>query len=83
MYLQQYAYHPVDTYCDLKKQFDLLKAIKEVNDIFFKALESGKLVDEIINVPGKDEFARAKFEENYKERLESAIKKMKEALGVK
>ncbi len=83
VYLQQYAYHPVDTYCDLKKQFDLLKAIKEVNDIFFKALESGKLVDEIINVPGKDEFARAKFEENYKERLESAIKKMKEALGVK
>ncbi|ADC66428.1 ATP synthase, A subunit [Ferroglobus placidus DSM 10642] len=82
VYLQQYAYHPVDTYCDLKKQYDLLKAIKQVADMFYKALEAGKLVEEIINVPGKDEFARAKFEENYKEALEAAMKKMKEALGV-
>ncbi len=82
VYLQQYAYHPVDTYCDLKKQYDLLKAIKQVSDMFYKALEAGKLVEEIINVPGKDEFARAKFEENYKEALEAAMKKMKEALGV-
>ncbi len=82
VYLQQYAYHPVDTYCDLKKQYDLLKAIKQVADMFYRALEAGKLVEEIINVPGKDEFARAKFEENYKEALEKAMKKMKEALGV-
>jgi V/A-type H+-transporting ATPase subunit A len=80
VYLQQYAYHPVDTYCDPKKQYDLLKAIKEVNDMFFKALEAGKLVDEIINVPGKEEFARAKFEENYKEVLEKAVETMKKAL---
>ena len=80
VYLQQYAYHPVDTYCDPQKQYDLLKAIKEVNDIFFKALEAGKLVDEIIEVPGKEEFARAKFEENYKEALEKAIETMKKAL---
>jgi V/A-type H+-transporting ATPase subunit A len=80
VYLQQYAYHPVDTFCDPRKQYDLLKAIKEVNDIFFKALEAGKLVDEIIEVPGKEEFARAKFEENYKEALEKAIETMKKAL---
>ena len=80
VYLQQYAYHPVDTYCDPRKQYDLLKAIKEVNDMFFKALEAGKLVDEIINVPGKEEFARAKFEENYKEALEKAKETMRKAL---
>jgi len=80
VYLQQYAYHPVDTYCDPRKQYDLLKAIKEVNDMFFKALEAGKLVDEIINVPGKEEFARAKFEENYKEALEKAMETMRKAL---
>ncbi len=80
VYLVQYAYHPVDTYCDVGKQYDLLKAIKQLNDWFFKALESGKTVDEIIGVEGLEEFARAKLEENYKQVLESALEKIRKNL---
>ncbi len=80
VYLQQYAYHPVDTFCSPQKQYDLLKAIKEVNDMFYKALEAGKLVDEIIGVPGLEEFARAKFEEDYKTALQNALEKIRKAL---
>jgi len=80
VFLQQYAYHPVDSYCSPQKQYDLLKAIKTLNDWFYKALEQGKLIDEIINVPGKEEFARAKFEEDYKTALESAMNTIKSAL---
>jgi len=80
VFLQQYAYHPVDSYCSPQKQYDMLKGIKEVNDMFFKALEQGKLIDEIIDVPGKEEFARAKFEEDYKSALQNAIETMRKAL---
>jgi len=80
VFLQQYAYHPVDSFCSLQKQYDLLKAIKTLNDWFYKALDQGKLIDEILNVPGKEEFARAKFEEDYKTALENAMNKIKAAL---
>jgi len=80
VFLQQYAYHPVDTFCSPQKQYDLLKAIKEINDMFFKALEAGKLVDEIIGVQGIEEFARAKFEEDYKTALQNALEKIRKAL---
>ncbi len=80
VYLVQYAYHPVDTYCSVQKQFDLLKAIKQINDWFFKSLESGKTVEEITRVEGLEEFARAKFEEDYKSALDSALEKIRKNL---
>jgi V/A-type H+-transporting ATPase subunit A len=79
-YLQQYAYHPVDTYCSFQKQYDMLKGIKELNDIFYKALEAGRLVTEIEEVEGKEDFERSKLEEDYKPKLEAAIEKIKKAL---
>ncbi|MDI9646083.1 MAG: ATP synthase subunit A [Archaeoglobales archaeon] len=80
VYLVQYAYHPVDTYCSVQKQYDMLKSIKQLNDWFYKALESGKTVDEIINVEGLEEFARAKFEKDYKSALDAAMSKIRKNL---
>ncbi|WP_202319646.1 ATP synthase subunit A [Archaeoglobus neptunius] len=80
VYLVQYAYHPVDTYCSVQKQFDMLKAIKQINDWFFKALEAGKTIDEITGVEGLEEFARAKFEEDYKSAMEAALEKIRKNL---
>jgi V/A-type H+-transporting ATPase subunit A len=80
VYLVQYAYHPVDTYCSVQKQYDMLKAIRQLNDWFFKALEAGKTVDEITGVEGMEEFARAKFEENYKPAMEAALEKIRKNL---
>ncbi len=80
VYLVQYAYHPVDTYCSVEKQYDMLKAIKQINDWFFKALEAGKTVDEIAGVEGLEEFARTKLEEDYKPALEAALEKIRKNL---
>ncbi|RLI86581.1 MAG: V-type ATP synthase subunit A, partial [Archaeoglobales archaeon] len=80
VYLSQYAYHEVDTYCSVEKQYDMMKAIKELEGIFYKALEMGRTIDEIENVEGKDDFAKAKFEEDYKPKLEAALEKIRKNL---
>jgi V/A-type H+-transporting ATPase subunit A len=80
VYLSQYAYHEVDTYCSTQKQYDMMKAIKELDDIFHKALDAGKTIDEIENVEGREDFARAKFSEDYKPLLDEAVNKIRNAL---
>jgi V/A-type H+-transporting ATPase subunit A len=80
MYLQQYAYHEVDTFCDMKKQYDMLKAIKTFSEYAFSALEAGKIVDEIISVKGLEELIRVKFEKDYKARLETILEELKSQL---
>jgi V/A-type H+-transporting ATPase subunit A len=69
-FLQQNAYHEVDTYCPLQKQHDILAAIMVYDDLARKALNMGRLVDEIINVPAKSELAQIKFEAEYATKLE-------------
>ena len=80
IYLIQYAYDPVDTYCPLEKQYDMLKGIKMIHDWMFKALEMGKPIEEILNVPGKEKFARVKFEKDYKPVLEEALNEIRRNL---
>jgi len=58
----------------------MLKAIKQINDWFFKALEAGKTIDEITGVDGMEEFARAKFEEDYKTAMNAALEKIRKNL---
>jgi len=69
-FLQQNAYHEVDTYCPLQKQHDMLAAIMVYDDLARNALNMGRLVDEIVNVPAKAELAQIKFEEEYGAKLE-------------
>jgi V/A-type H+/Na+-transporting ATPase subunit A len=49
-WLQQNAFHDVDTYCDPKKTYRMLGAIKTFNDEAFEALEAGVPVEEIQDV---------------------------------
>jgi V/A-type H+-transporting ATPase subunit A len=60
----------------------MLKAIKTVNDWFYKALEAGKTYEEIEKVEGFDEFMRSKLERDYKTAMSRALEKMKKSLGV-
>ncbi len=80
IYLIQYAYDPVDTYCPLEKQYDMLKGIKQINDWMFQALERGKPVEEIIAVKGKEKFARVKFEKDYKPLLQESLEEIRKNL---
>ncbi len=68
-FLQQNAYHEVDTYCDLQKQHDILAAIILYDNLATKALSGGKLLEDIISIPAKSELSKIKFEVEYKDHL--------------
>ena len=80
-FLQQNAYHEVDTYCPLQKQHDILAAIMVYDDLARKALNMGRLVDEIMNVPAKSELAQIKFEAEYGTKLEEIETAMRAELA--
>ena len=64
IYLQQNAYHPVDCYCPLPRQYMMLSLIKKYSDLAEKALAAGAQVDKIAYLPVRTRFNQAKYEEN-------------------
>lgn len=68
-WLAQSAFHPVDTFCPYKKQFDLLKAILEFRDRAFEALARGVPTDVILGTPSKDALAKVRLVEDYEPEL--------------
>ena len=69
IYLQQNAYHPVDCYCPLSRQYMMMKLIKKYSDKADKALQAGAPVDKIAYLPVRQRFNQAKYEENVDEEL--------------
>lgn len=64
-FLQQNAYHEVDTYAPLARQYKMISAILEFEDRARRALAAGAPVKEIVRVKGKEELTRSKFEKNF------------------
>ncbi len=60
-FLQQNAYHEVDTYCSPAKQFQMLKTIVMYQNQATAALERGAPSADIINLPVKEEIGRMKY----------------------
>ncbi|MBN2543198.1 V-type ATP synthase subunit A [bacterium] len=60
-YLQQHAFHEIDTYCSTGKQYKLLKLVLEFGDEAKKALEKGVPFDTIASNDIREEIARAKY----------------------
>ena len=60
-FLQQNAYHEVDTYCSPSKQFELLNTIILFQKEAAKALERGVSSKDIIGLSVKEEIGRLKF----------------------
>ncbi len=75
-FLQQNAFHPVDTYCPFDKQYKLLKAISKYSDMAQAALEAGIPMKDILALESKDELAKVKFEENFQGALDAVLAKM-------
>ena len=46
-FLQQHAYHPVDTYCPKEKQFEMLRIMLKFYDLMDNAIQNGISMDEI------------------------------------
>ena len=59
-FLQQNAFHEVDTYCSLPKQFKMLKLILSFYDEAQRGLKEGVYLNEILALPAREKITRAK-----------------------
>ncbi|WP_346916072.1 V-type ATP synthase subunit A [Clostridium sp.] len=60
-YLQQNAFHEIDTYASLGKQHKMLKLILLFKKEAERALEAGVYLNNILNLPMRDKIARSKY----------------------
>ena len=79
-FLQQNAFHDVDTYSPLEKTYMLMKTILLYYDTASKTLDAGARVQEIIAIPSKDKISDAKFEKDYKKLLAGLQKSIENEL---
>jgi V/A-type H+-transporting ATPase subunit A len=77
-FLQQNAYHNVDTYCSMKKQYRMLQFIMGYADKATDALGRGAQLNTLANLKSKGEFTKVKFEENFEGEMERIQKMMDE-----
>ncbi len=78
-YLQQNAFHEVDTYASLTKQYKMLKLVLEFYKLGSKALENGVYLDRVLKLEVRDKIARSKYiaEENIN-KIDEIEKELKE-----
>ena len=76
IFLQQNAYDPVDTYCSMSKQYDMLKAIRFYADLARSAQTSGVTPQQIVGVKSKNELVQIKFIADYEPVLAKIEKDM-------
>lgn len=81
IFLQQNAFHPVDTFCTMDHQYRLVKAILKYSDMANNALESGVLLEDILSVKSKDDLSKVKFEKELDKELDKVLATMDEEFG--
>jgi len=78
IFLQQNAYHPVDTFCPPERQFKLIAAIKKYADAGTKSLALDVPVKDIAAVKSREILTRVKYEEKFDQELEKSLAMMDE-----
>ncbi len=63
-FLHQDAFHEVDTYSPLEKQFKMMNLVLAFYDISSEALKSGVSIDELSNLPVRERIGRYKYVKN-------------------
>ncbi|WP_292367161.1 MULTISPECIES: ATP synthase subunit A [unclassified Methanoculleus] len=77
IFLQQNAYDPVDTYCSMTKQYDMMKSIKHYADLARTAQVGGATPQQVVGIKSKNELVQIKFIKDYEPVLEKILKDMK------
>jgi V/A-type H+-transporting ATPase subunit A len=76
IFLQQNAYDKVDTFCDMKKQYDMMKAIRMFSDLSYTAQSAGVTPAQIVGVKAKNDLPQIKFIKDYAPELDRILKDM-------
>ncbi len=65
-FLHQLAFHEVDTYTSLNKQYHMMKLVINYYDLSLKALDDGASIDDVVAIPVREAIGRFKYitEEN-------------------
>jgi len=83
-FLQQSAYHPVDTYSPLKRQYEYMSAIRKFSEHATKAISLEVPLDRIVSLQCRSDLGKLKFEETIDKDLKtltSAMEKQFAGLG--
>ncbi len=80
-YLQQNAFHDVDTYCKVNVQAEFLDVILYYKELAETALASGISVPDLTGVSVLEELGRSKFEENFNDLLPGLRKRIKNEIS--
>jgi len=80
-YLQQNAFHKVDTFCTIADQAAYLSLILQFKILAEKALATGATLTQLEGLPVLEELGRAKFEPDFSELLPKLKSKLEEALN--
>lgn len=84
-FLQQSAYHPVDTYSPLKRQYEYMSAIKKFSELAKRAVSLEVPLDKLVALPSRVNLGKLKFEETIDKDIKNvaaAMEKEFSALGV-
>jgi V/A-type H+-transporting ATPase subunit A len=76
IFLQQNAFDPVDTFCDMQKQYDILKTIRVFADLAYGAQKVGVPTAQVIGIKAKNDLPQIKFTKDYKADLEKIVVNM-------
>jgi len=68
-FLQQNAFHDVDTFSTLDLQYNMAKAILTFQEESEKAIAGGAGLEDVVNVPARTDLMRGRFEQGYTERI--------------
>ncbi|MBA7492774.1 V-type sodium ATPase catalytic subunit A [subsurface metagenome] len=78
-FLQQFAFHPIDTYTSIKKQYLMLKTVLSYYDVSLEALKEEISLDSLISLSVREDIAKMKYvpEESIEKEREKISRKLK------
>ena len=81
-FLHQLAFHEVDTYSSLKKQYCMMKLVNEYYDESLEALKEGASIEDIVKLAVRESIGRFKYilEENVDAEYEKVSMQLKKEL---
>ena len=80
-FLQQNAFHDVDTFSTLDLQYTMAKAILTFQEESEKAIAGGAGLEEVVNVPARTDLMRGRFEQGYGERIDELLGEMSKQIA--
>ncbi len=78
--LQQNAFHEIDTFCELKKTYSIMKFIITFSRLANSALDSGVRLQQILAAKSKDRLGEVKFVKEYEKLLDELKIQMEKEL---